>query len=202
LGDILEKHFLTNRRRGKREITLTDKFDVQVKHTKSHKKRTRVRKRRMKGDGFVFALSGAHGVGKTTIYYALGRKFEDNPNIKLFPERYRAKPPVPFGSKNKQVAFRSEIHYSQQMILRNKDVKRFIANHRQHIAILDRTYLSTVVYSRALGLPKIDLDLIEDTLNSIEWAKEYIIYLEAQPKTIMKRIFKRGSLDQSRLEWN
>lgn len=120
----------------------------------------------------------------------------------MFPERLRTKPPVPFGSKDKQTAFRSEIHFNQQMIKRNGYVQKFIQNHREHIAILDRSPLSTIVYTRALDLPRIDYELIADTFNSVDWPDEHIFYLEATPKTILKRIYRRGSLDPHRNEWN
>ena len=114
----------------------------------------------------------------------------------------RANPPVPFGSTNKQIAFRSEVHYTQQMIKRNELVKKYITQRRENIAILDRSPLSVLIYTRALGLPKIDRALIEDTFQSVPWQNEYIFYLEADPKTIMRRIYQRGSLDSQRQKWN
>ena len=153
-------------------------------------------------DGYVFSLAGVHGIGKTTLYSHLSKYFENHSNIRLFPERLRANPPVPFGSKNKQDAFRSEVHYTQQMIKRNELVKKFITKRRENIAILDRSPLSVLIYTRALGLPKIDRALIEDTFQSVPWQREYIFYLEADPKTIMRRIYQRGSLDSQRQKWN
>lgn len=157
---------------------------------------------RTKKDGTVFAIAGVHGIGKTTIYNLLKKKFETYPNIRFFPERLRANPPVPFGSKDKRIAFRAEIHYLQQMMMRNELIKNFVKNHRDHICILDRTPLTTLVYARALTLPKIDYDLIYDTFNSVTWQNESIIFLEAKPKTIMQRIYRRGSLDLEREKWN
>ncbi|MHA1672985.1 MAG: deoxynucleoside kinase [Promethearchaeota archaeon] len=147
-------------------------------------------------------MAGVHGVGKTTIYELLKSKFSDHPTIQLYPERLRANPPVPFGSKDKQIAFRAELHYQQQMIERDRNIKRFITNRSQNVAITDRSPLSTLVYGRALGLPKIDYELILDTFNSVTWQKEYIIYLHADPRTIMDRIYRRGSLDADREKWN
>ena len=88
------------------------------------------------------------------------------------------------------------------MIKRNELVKTFISNNRENIAILDRSPLSVLIYTRALGLPKIDRGLIEDTFQSVPWQNEYVFYLEADPKTIMRRIQQRGSLDSQRLKWN
>ena len=183
---------------------LTKRFDVKVKKTtKNHKQvRKRSQRKRASGEGFIFSLSGVHGVGKTTVYEYFKRQFEDNPFIKMFPERLRPEPPFPFGSKDKQIAFRAELHYNQQMIERNRLAKSFIQESRENIVILDRSPLSTLIYARALGLPKKDYDLIEDTFKSVTWQKEHVIYLEAEPKTIMKRILQRGSLDTERLKWN
>jgi len=37
---------------------------------------------------------------------------------------------------------------------------------------------------------------------SVKWKENYIIYLTAQPDTILKRIIQRGSIDKIRKEWN
>ncbi len=37
---------------------------------------------------------------------------------------------------------------------------------------------------------------------SVKWKEDYIIYLTAQPDTILKRIIQRGSIDKIRNEWN
>lgn len=159
-------------------------------------------KRSSKSKGFVFSIEGVHGVGKTTIYDLLETKFENSSTVQFFPERLRPVPPFPFGSTDKQTAFRSELHYNQQMMARNKKVNDFIKNGRDYIAIADRSPISILVYSLALELPKKDYDLIQDTYLSENWVKEYIIYLEAKPETIINRIIKRGSLEKDRLKWN
>lgn len=160
------------------------------------------KKTRSKNDGVVFAIEGVHGIGKSTVIGLLQTMFENFSNIKFFPERLTSVPPVPFGSKDLNVAFRSEVHYSQQMLKRNELVKRFTKNQRENIAILDRSPLSTLVYGKALGLSKIDYQLLEDTYKSVAWQNETIIYLTAEPKTVMTRIIRRGSLDADRLKWN
>ncbi|MHA1519490.1 MAG: deoxynucleoside kinase [Promethearchaeota archaeon] len=167
-----------------------------------NKKSTSKRQKKTSRDGVLIALAGVHGVGKTTIYELLKSKFAEHPTIRLFPERLRANPPVPFGSKDKQIAFRAELHYQQQMLERNRRIKQFITNRGQNVAITDRSPLSTLIYGRSLGLPKIDYELILDTYNSVTWHKEYIIYLNADPRTIMDRIYRRGSLDADREKWN
>ena len=184
-------------------MALTEKFHVRVsKKKEGGRKKPSKKKSRTKNHGVVFALAGVHGIGKTTIYDLLNTMFDEHSNVQLFPERLRANPPVPFGSKNKQTAFRAEIHYNQQMIQRNEMVKKFTHHRRENIAILDRSIYSTLIYTRALSLPKIDYELILDTFTSVDWLSEHIIYLEAKPKTIMDRIYYRGSLDEGRKKWN
>ncbi|MHA1777677.1 MAG: deoxynucleoside kinase [Promethearchaeota archaeon] len=188
---------LDNNHKKKKEFkSLSSIVNSKSRVTKARKKT------KTKQDGWVFSLAGVHGVGKTTVYEILKKKLSDNLDIKFFPERLRSIPPVPFGSKNKQIAFRSELHYQQQMIERNGLIGQFIRNQHNHVAILDRSPLSTLIYAKALGLPKIDYDLIYDTFISVPWQKEYVIYLYAEPKSIMNRIYHRGSLDIQRQKWN
>ena len=73
-------------------------------------------------DNIVISIAGAHGVGKSTIYDIIKKRVEDNNKFKFFPERYKKIPPFPFGSSNKQTAFRSELHFLQQLMRRNKSV--------------------------------------------------------------------------------
>jgi thymidylate kinase len=169
---------------------------------KSSKPLKYTRKVKSKTNGYVFSICGVHGVGKTTVYNLLNRIFEEHSNINFFPERLSTTPPFPFGSKDHQIAFRSEIHYNQQMIQRNGLVKDLVKNKRDSIVVLDRSPISTIVYSRALNLPAKDYQLIEDTFHSQDWVEENVIYLEAEPNTIMNRILRRGSLDQERTKWN
>jgi len=174
---------------------------IKGKNTKSFKKHKNKRSR-SKGDGFVFSIAGVHGVGKTTVYLLLQKKLKENRNILFMPERLRANPPVPFGSKDKQIAFRSQIHYAQQNMMKNELIKKFVKNQRDRICISDRTPYTTLAYSRALSLNKIDYSLINDTFTSVSWQKDHIIFLNAEPKTIMQRIYNRESLDFSREKWN
>ena len=173
--------------------------DFQHYKPKSKKKSTQ---KSIKTNGFVFSLEGVHGIGKSTVYSLLESAFEHYLHIEFFPERLRPDPPVPFGSPDKQTAFRSEIHYNQQMMARNKLILDYVIKGRDYIAIADRSPISTLVYARALGLPIVDYKLIEDTYLSTKWVDEYIIYFQASPNTIMNRIVKRGSLEQERLKWN
>ena len=153
-------------------------------------------------DNLVISLAGAHGVGKTTIYHLLKKEVMDNPKFRFFPERYIKKPPFPFGSKNKQTAFRSEIHFLQQFIKRNKNIWNFDNNYNGRVIICDRTPLCVLIYSKSLFLKEKDYNLISDMYNSVPWRENYIIYLTAEPNTILKRTIQRGSLEKIRKEWN
>ncbi|MFX1594411.1 MAG: deoxynucleoside kinase [Promethearchaeota archaeon] len=153
-------------------------------------------------DNIVISLAGAHGVGKTTIFNLFKKIFKDNNKFKFFPERYVKKPPFPFGSSNKQIGFRSELHFLQQLIKRNQNIVNFDNKYNGRIIILDRTPLCVLIYSKSLSLKEKDYNLILDTYKSIQWKEDYIFYLDAEPNTIMKRIIQRGSLEKIRKEWN
>ncbi|MFX0142020.1 MAG: deoxynucleoside kinase [Candidatus Hodarchaeota archaeon] len=153
-------------------------------------------------DNIIISIAGAHGVGKTTVFDLLKSKVKNNNKFKFFPERYVKKPPFPFGSPNKQIGFRSELHFLQQLIRRNQNIVNFDNRYNGRIIILDRTPLCVLIYSKSLNLKEKDYTLILDTYNSIQWKEDYIFYLYAKPNTIMKRIIQRGSLEKIRKEWN
>ncbi|MFX0080809.1 MAG: deoxynucleoside kinase [Candidatus Hodarchaeota archaeon] len=153
-------------------------------------------------DNIVLSLAGVHGVGKTTIFNLFKKTLQDNNKFKFFPERYVKKPPFPFGSSNKQIGFRSELHFLQQLIRRNQNIINFDNKYNGRIIVLDRTPLCVLIYSKSLNLKEKDFNLILDTYNSIIWKEDYIIYLTAKPDIILKRIIQRGSLDKIRREWN
>ncbi len=153
-------------------------------------------------DNIIISIAGAHGVGKTTVFNLLKSNLGDNNKFKFFPERYKKIPPFPFGSENKQIAFRSEIHFLQQLIRRNKNITNFDNNYNGRVIVLDRTPICVLVYSKSLYLKEKDYNLILDMYRSVKWKEDYIIYLTAQPDTILKRIVQRGSIDKIRNEWN
>lgn len=153
-------------------------------------------------DNIVLSIAGAHGAGKTTIVNLLKKRYEENSKFKFFPERYRKIPPFPFGSTDKQIAFRSEIHFLQQLILRNKSVLNYDEKYNGRILFLDRTPVCVLIYSKSLNLKEKDYNLILDMFNSVAWREDYVIYLSAEPETILKRILQRGSLEKIRNEWN
>ncbi len=153
-------------------------------------------------DNIVISIAGVHGVGKTTIFNLFKSRVKENNKFKFFPERYVKNPPFPFGSSNKQIGFRSELHFLQQIIRRNQNLVNFDNKYNGRIIILDRTPLCVLIYSKSLNLKEKDFNLILDTYNSIKWKEDYIFYLYAEPDTIMKRIIQRGSLEKIRSEWN
>ena len=155
-------------------------------------------------DNIIISIAGVHGVGKTTVFnlFKKDKKVKDNNKFKFFPERYVKRPPFPFGSSDKQIGFRSELHFLQQLIKRNQNIQNFDNKYNGRIIILDRTPLCVLIYSKSLNLKEKDYNLIFDTYKSIEWKEDYIFYLSAEPNTIMKRIIQRGSLEKIRKEWN
>ena len=153
-------------------------------------------------DNIIVSIAGAHGVGKTTIFNLLKNFLGDNNKFKFFPERYKKNPPFPFGSENKQIAFRSEIHFLQQLIRRNKNITNFDNKYNGRVIILDRTPICVLIYSKSLYLKERDYNLIFDMYKSVKWKEDYIVYLTAEPNTILKRIIQRGSIDKIRKEWN
>ena len=106
-------------------------------------------------DNIIISVAGAHGVGKTTIFQLLKKKADDKKSdgdfkFKFFPERYVKNPPFPFGSSDKQIAFRSELHFLQQFIKRNRNVRTYDEKYNGRIMFLDRTPLCILVYSKSL----------------------------------------------------
>ena len=153
-------------------------------------------------DNIVISIAGPHGIGKTTIFNLLKNKLEEMPKFKFFPERYIKKPPFPFGSSDKQIGFRSEIHFLQQFIKRNQRIINFDNIYNGRIIILDRTPVCVLIYSKSLNLKEIDYNLILDMYKSVKWREDYVIYLSANPDIILKRIVQRGSLEKFRKDWN
>ncbi len=153
-------------------------------------------------DNIVISIAGAHGVGKTTIFTVLKKEVGENSKFKFFPERYIKRPPFPFGSPDKQIAFRSEFHFLQQLVKRNQNVWNFDEKYNGRIIILDRTPLCVLIYSKSLKLKEKDYKLILDMYNSVKWKENYVVYLTAKPETILKRIVQRGSLEKERKNWN
>ncbi len=153
-------------------------------------------------DNIIISIAGVHGIGKTTIFNLLKKILGDNNKFKFFPERYIKIPPFPFGSDNKQIAFRSEIHFLQQLIRRNKNIANFDNIYNGRVIFLDRTPICVLVYSKSLYLKEKDYNLIHDMYKSVKWKEDCVIYLTAETDTILKRIIQRGSIDNTRNDWN
>jgi len=153
-------------------------------------------------DNIIISIAGVHGIGKTTIFNLLKKNLGDNNKFKFFPERYTKIPPFPFGSDNKQIAFRSEIHFLQQLIRRNKNITNFDNKYNGRVIFLDRMPICVLVYSKSLYLKEKDYNLILDMYDSVKWKEDYIVYLTAETDTILKRIIQRGSIDNTRKDWN
>lgn len=162
----------------------------------------RIYRNRASKDNIIISIAGAHGVGKTSVFNLLKKMVIDNNKFKFFPERYIKNPPFPFGSSDKQIGFRSELHFLQQLIRRNQSIVNYDNKYNGRVMILDRTPLCVLIYSKSLNLKEKDYKLILDTYNSIKWKEDYIIYLYANPNTILRRIIQRGSIEAIRLEWN
>jgi deoxyadenosine/deoxycytidine kinase len=162
----------------------------------------RIYRNKASKDNIIISIAGAHGVGKTSVFNLLKKMFIDDSKFKFFPERYIKNPPFPFGSSDKQIGFRSELHFLQQFIKRNQNILNYDNRYNGRIIFLDRTPLCILIYSKSLNLKEKDYKLILDTYNSIKWKEDYIIYLYANPNTILRRIIQRGSIEAIRLEWN
>ncbi len=146
-------------------------------------------------NNIVFSIAGVHGVGKTTVFKYLQDAFRNDDKFKFYPERYIVKNPTyPLGSINKQIAFRGEIFFLQQLLKRNTKISRYLSKKRNKIVIMDRTPICVLVYSKALEMAPKDYKLILDLFKSIDWIPEFIVYLTADPETIMKRIITRGRI--------
>jgi len=153
-------------------------------------------------DNIIISIAGVHGIGKTTIFNLLKKNLGDNNKFKFFPERYIKIPPFPFVSEDKQIAFRSEIHFLQQLIRRNKNITNFDDKYNGRIIFLDRTPICVLIYSKSLYLKEKDYNLIHDMYKSVKWKEDCIIYLTAETDIILKRIIQRGSIDNTRKDWN
>ena len=147
-------------------------------------------------NNFIFSIAGAHGVGKTTIFSILEDKYSKDNTFKFYHERYIVKNPTyPLGSIKKEIAFRGEIFFLQQLIKRNTRLKSYLKKNNNKVVILDRTPICVLIYSKALEMVPKDYKLIYDLYKSIDWVKkEHIIYLHADVNVIMKRIISRGRL--------
>ncbi|GAB4309579.1 MAG: hypothetical protein Kow0069_09010 [Promethearchaeota archaeon] len=169
------------------------------------KKRNNRNKRHPRGGHYTFSIAGPHGVGKSTAFRYLERKYGARDDHWYFlPERLREVPPVPFGSKDPQVAFLAEIHFIQQMVERNEKIAKVQQRHPYLVTVVDRTPACVLVYTEALGFKEdsVEFSLIHDLYNSVRWQEDFVLYLEASLETIAERILRRGKLVPERVGWN
>lgn len=140
---------------------------------------------------YVFTLSGVHGSGKTTIYKMLEKKCRD---WIFFPDNITS-PRYPFGSKDKQIAFRAELWFLEQMIKRNEKIRSL----GEGVIFCDRSPLCLLSYSYALCTSE-DYQIIENIYRAVEWEETMIFYLDESPEQLIKQI--RNRQEKHPKEWN
>jgi thymidylate kinase len=140
---------------------------------------------------YVFALAGVHGAGKTTIYGILKKKCR---NWVFFPDNITS-PRYPFGSKDKQIAFRAELWFLEQMIKRNEEIRSL----NEGIILCDRSPLCLLSYSYVLCTSE-DYRTIEDLYRAVKWEETAVFYLEESPEQLIKQIINRE--ERHPPEWN
>lgn len=142
---------------------------------------------------FNISISGIHGSGKTTLWKSLRERF-DRPEIVFIPERLK-NPIWSYGSR--KTAFRQQMDVIKTFVERDKMVGDIDYN---HVVVRDRTPLSFVAYSIALGLKGKDLRLIKEfykVITSGESRDNIIMYLYVPTDVLLDRINKRD-----RNKWN
>ncbi|WXG40109.1 MAG: deoxynucleoside kinase [Candidatus Freyarchaeum deiterrae] len=140
---------------------------------------------------YVFALSGVHGSGKTTIYEILKKKCR---NWTFFPDNINT-PRYPFGSKDKQIALRAELWFLEQMIRRNEEIR----SRTEGIVFCDRSPLCLLSYTYALCTSE-DYQTIENLYKAVKWEETTVFYLEESPEQLIKQI--RNREEKHPVEWN
>ncbi|MFB0563875.1 MAG: deoxynucleoside kinase [Candidatus Lokiarchaeia archaeon] len=139
----------------------------------------------------VFALTGVHGSGKTTIYEIFKKKCD---KWIFFPDNINS-PRYPFGSKDKQTAFRAELWFLEQMIKRNEKIRSL----PEGIILCDRSPLCLLSYSYALCTSE-DYQTIENLYKAIKWEETAIFYIEETADQLITQITNRN--EKHPAEWN
>jgi len=138
----------------------------------------------------VIALEGVHGCGKTTVFKRLQEKRAD---WVFFPE-FMDSPKYPFGSKDREVAFRAELWILQQMLKRNRILKRI----KKGVIVCDRSPLCVLAYSYALCSGE-DRQLLREIYEVIDWDEDIIFYFDETLESVLPKIKKRQGRPR---EWN
>ena len=119
------------------------------------------------------AIMGTHGVGKTTLAYALAAKYKiEGKNVKLINETART---CPFDLNEN---FSPE---AAQWIYHTHINKELSAMSSSRMVVCDRSALDSFMYAKAMGMFKVDqINLLYAFYGAQEWMKSYsrIIYLK------------------------
>ncbi|MEM2046723.1 MAG: AAA family ATPase [Candidatus Jordarchaeales archaeon] len=138
----------------------------------------------------IVALEGVHGCGKTTVFKRLQEK---RPDWNFLPE-FVDLPRYPFGSRDKQLAFRAELWVLQQMLKRNRLLRKV----KRGVVVCDRSPLCVLAYSYALCSEE-DYQLLKEIYDAIDWDEDIIFYFEETPESVLPKIRKRQGRPR---EWN
>lgn len=138
----------------------------------------------------VAALEGVHGCGKTTVFTRLQIL---RPRWMFLPE-FIDPPKYPFGSKDKQVAFRAELWVFQQMMKRN----RILSQVERGVVICDRSPVCVLAYSYALCSEE-DYELLREMYKLVDWSEDVIFYFEENVDNVLPKIRRRQGRPK---EWN
>ena len=107
-----------------------------------------------------------------------------------------------FASVSSRIRSEANWYALSKIIRRNQYIINYDEKHNGRVIFLDRTPICVLIYSKSLNLKSKDYGLILDMFNSVKWREDYVIYLTAQPETILRRIVHRGAIDQIRRDWN
>lgn len=139
------------------------------------------------------AITGVHGVGKSTVIQYLVNKKLDKlkelgfETIKKYAEW--GKPAFKLGG-----TFEGQIWIMNQNIKRDKEVKQFLRKSKEKntLLIFDRTPVDPFIYSKYFFGDTPKYQIIEEMYNLQEWMDYDLMFLlTANPKTVQKRIIER-----------
>lgn len=139
---------------------------------------------------FVASLEGVHGCGKTTVF----RRLQEMKAEWFFLPEFIDPPRYPFGSKDKQTAFRAELWVLQQMLKR----KTLLEQINSGVVVCDRSPICVVAYAYALCSDE-DYQLIKDFYKSVNWGEDVIFYFEETVESVLPKIRARKGRPK---EWN
>lgn len=138
----------------------------------------------------VAALEGVHGCGKTTVFKRLQEK---RPKW-VFLSEFMDPPKYPFGSKDRQVAFRAELWVLQQMLKRRNILRQV----KSGVVVCDRSPICVLAYSYALCSEE-DYQLLKEIYEAIDWDEDIIFYFEERVESVLPKIRMRHGRPR---EWN